>query len=146
MTGEYTFYHCQLQCILASHWTTLWYDVIFLVPFCTFSLQCIYTVVIEVVTNILQKITKVKKLFIIARIKDFFLIEDQLFTASYYRQFIKIIKLILVLLARPQQALKTGFNLITFHFNIRGKLSIIRCNNNKYSSISNLGIFLLIRN
>ena len=53
---------------------------------------------------------------------------------SNYRQFstnieIKIIKLIPVLLARAfgPSGLKIGFNRIIFHFDIRGKLSIIRC-------------------
>ena len=53
---------------------------------------------------------------------------------SYYRQLstnnkIKIIKLIPVLLAWaffPLGTIKTGFNLIISHFNIREKLSIIR--------------------
>ena len=54
--------------------------------------------------------------------------------ALYNRQFttivkIGIMKLIPVLLARtfsPIRANKTAFNRIIFHFNIRGKLSIIR--------------------
>ncbi len=55
--------------------------------------------------------------------------------ASNYRQFstnikIKIIKLIPVFLSPglwPLRANKTDFDLILFHFDIRGKLSIIRC-------------------
>ena len=56
--------------------------------------------------------------------------------ASYYSHFstnikIRIIRLIPVLLAwplAPRYYNKTGFNLIIFRFDIRGKLSIIRCN------------------
>ena len=33
---------------------------------------------------------------------------------------------------RSLGAYKTGFNLIVFHFNIRGKLSVIRCDNCYY--------------
>ena len=55
--------------------------------------------------------------------------------ASNYRQFstnikIKIIKLKPSFVSpslRPPAADKTGFNLKIFHFDIRGKLSIIRC-------------------
>ncbi len=55
--------------------------------------------------------------------------------ASNYRQFstnikIKIIKLKPSFVSpslRPLAADKTGFNLKIFHFDIRGKLSIIRC-------------------
>ena len=56
--------------------------------------------------------------------------------ASNYNQFstnikIKIMKLIPVFLSwafdRPLGAKITGFNLIIFHFDIRGKLSVIRC-------------------
>ena len=57
---------------------------------------------------------------------------EKSFVASNQRQFstnikIKIIKLIPVFLARAFGAKKTGFNLIIFHFDIRGKLFIIRC-------------------
>ena len=56
---------------------------------------------------------------------------ERLCLASYHRQSsknlkIKIIKLVPVFLARHLTVHKSGFNLIVFNFNIRGKLSIIR--------------------
>ena len=52
--------------------------------------------------------------------------------SSCYRQFptnirIQIMKLILILLDCAFGANNTGFNLMTFYFNIHGKLFIIRC-------------------
>ena len=47
--------------------------------------------------------------------------------ASNYRQFSMNIKIKII----KARANKTGFNPIIFHFDIRGKLSIIRCD--KYS-------------
>ena len=59
--------------------------------------------------------------------------------ALYYNQFsihikIQIIIVIPVLLHRAFGANKTNFNLISFHFNIRGKLSIIPWDNNYYQT------------
>ena len=56
---------------------------------------------------------------------------EKSFIASYYGQIstkmkIKITQLMPVLLARAN---KTGLNLLIFHFNISGKLSIIPCDN-----------------
>ena len=51
---------------------------------------------------------------------------EKSFIASNYRQLSKL-PFFLARASGPSELNKTGFNLKNFHFNIRGKLSIIRC-------------------
>ena len=99
----------------------------------------IYKVILSVGSCVNKLVLFYKYLFLVwlqnqlisAVLEQVFIHSKKIGIASYYKQFytnnrIKILKTIPVLSSLASGLLKIGLNLTIFHFNIRGKLSIIR--------------------